>query len=434
MHRHSDLPSAFAELGLETPILKAVQSMGFEAPSPIQEALIPLVLDGKDVLGQARTGTGKTAAFGMPTLQMIRPEDRLQMVVLEPTRELAAQVIGEFRRLSQYIDLHCVPVYGGTNMRQQLHQLGRRPHVVVGTPGRVMDMMRRGALRLETVRWVVLDEVDRMLDIGFRDDIRFILGGIQHAHQTIFVSATIDEEINRLAHKYMNAPVEVNVSQDKLTVDEVAQFFCVVDPWDKFRFLKHLLKEENPRLAIIFCNTKHSVRKLARRLHAAGVNAREIHGDLVQQKREKIMERFRQHSISVLVATDLAARGIDVREISHIINFDIPQDREIYIHRIGRTARMGSSGRAITFVSTDEGEGLTDVEKLINQEIKQLVINGFESSERPPDRDEMGRPADAPQESTEAAAQPDSKATATKPTGPNLMGRYPLRRRSRRLR
>ncbi|MFH1417746.1 MAG: DEAD/DEAH box helicase [Planctomycetota bacterium] len=434
MHRHPDPPNAFAELGLERPILKAVQAMGFETPSPIQEALIPLVLKGKDVLGQARTGTGKTAAFGMPTLQMIRPGDPLQMVVLEPTRELAAQVIGEFRRLAEYIDLRCVPVYGGTNMRQQFHQLGRRPHVAVGTPGRVMDMMKRGALRLDTVRFVVLDEVDRMLDIGFRDDIRFILGRITQPHQTIFVSATIDDEINRLAHTYMTEPVEVNVSRDKLTVDEVSQYYCVVDPWDKFRFLKHLLKEEKPRLAIVFCNTKHSVRKLARRLYAAGVNAREIHGDLVQQRREKIMERFRQQSISVLVATDLAARGIDVRDISHIVNFDIPQDREVYIHRIGRTARMGSTGRAITFVSKDEGEGLTEVEKLINQEIQQLVVEGFQPSERPPDRDERGRSGEPAQESAAALAQTTATATATKSAGPNLTGRYPLRRRSRRLR
>jgi ATP-dependent RNA helicase DeaD len=432
MPRHSDLPKAFADLGLDIPILRAVRAMDYTEPSPIQRELVPLVLAGKDVLGQARTGTGKTAAFGMPCMQAIVPDRRLQMIVLTPTRELAAQVLGEFRRLSQFMEIRCVPVYGGTRMRQQLHQLGKRPHIVVGTPGRVIDMIGRRALHLDEIRFAVLDEVDRMLDIGFRDDIKRILGEIRHEHQTILVSATIDDEIKQLSRKFMRDPIEVNVSRDQLTVSEVSQHYCTVPPWDKFRLLKMLLKKEEPRLAIVFCNTKHSVRKLAKRLHAAGVNAREIHGDLIQQKREKVMTRFRQQRISVLVATDLAARGVDVRRISHIINYDLPQEIQVYVHRIGRTARMGETGMAISFVAPDEGVRLTEVEKLINKEIQPLIVDGFEPS--PPPREEA-----APKEPEVPdvfrpmqAGAATNGATATRPVGPSLGGKFPVRRKLRR--
>jgi len=429
MHRHTNLSKAFADLGLEVPILRATAALEFETPSPIQERIIPLILAGKDVLGQARTGTGKTAAFGMPTLQMIDQEGRLQMLVLAPTRELAAQVVGEFRRLAKFMDIHCVPVYGGTRIQTQLHQLGRRPHVVVGTPGRIMDLMRRGALRFNSIRFVVLDEVDRMLDIGFRDDIRDILGKIRHSHQTIFVSATIDDEIKRLARRYTNEPVEVNVSRDNLTVSEVSQHYCIVDPWDKYRFLKRLLEQEKPRHTLVFCNTKHGVRKLAKRLHAGGINAREIHGDLIQQKREKIMDRFRKHTIPVLVATDLAARGIDVHDISHIINYDLPQDIQVYVHRIGRTARMGASGRAITLVTKEQGHELTEIEKLINKEIPQLVVEGFKPS--PPPRETVADRADALVAASPVitAPPPDS---APQPNAPTIGGKYPVPKRYRR--
>lgn len=436
MHRQHDLPQAFAELGLEVPILRALAAMGFKEPSPIQQELVPLVLSKRDVLGQARTGTGKTAAFGMPVLQMIDPAGRLQAMVLTPTRELAAQVVGEFRRLAQFTEIHCVPVYGGTRMKQQLHLLGRRPHVIIGTPGRVMDMMQRRAIELDSLRFAILDEVDRMLDIGFRDDIRKILGGIKNPHQTVFVSATIDGEIKKLALQYMKDPAEINVSKDDLTVDEVAQSYVVVDPWDKFRLLKQVLDQEKPRLAIIFCNTKHAARKLAKRLHAANIVAKEIHGDLVQQKRERIMERFRKHQIPVLVATDLAARGIDVHQISHIINYDLPQEIAIYVHRIGRTARMGASGKAITFVTREEGPQLTLIEKMINKELQKAEIVGFEPSP-PPREGTLGgdgpRPR-APGPASRGAAVSTAPAESARPVtaGRPLGGKYPLSRRSRR--
>jgi ATP-dependent RNA helicase DeaD len=438
MQRQPRLPEKFSALGLEAPILRALADLEFTEPSPIQTELIPHVLAGRDVLGQARTGTGKTAAFGMPIIQMTDPNGRLQALILTPTRELAAQVVGEMRRLAAHTRLHCVPVYGGTRIKQQIHQLGRRPHIVVGTPGRVIDMLNRQVLSFDMLRFAVLDEVDRMLDIGFRDDIRDILGRIKGPHQTVFVSATIDDEIKHLAKRYMNEPVEVNVSQDDLTVDEVTQKYCVVDPWDKFRLLRMLIQQEAPRLAIVFTNTKHAARKLGQRLHAAGIVAREIHGDLVQQKRESIMDRFRKHQIPVLVATDLAARGIDVHSISHIINYDLPEDVQIYVHRIGRTARMGASGRAISFVTREQGPTLTKIEMLINKQIEALSVDGFEPS--PPPNDGRG-PRSPSRSSTRPAPRPQPVAAATPapapspspaPDRPNLGGKYPRSRRHRR--
>ncbi|GMV96895.1 MAG: DEAD/DEAH box helicase [Phycisphaerae bacterium] len=385
MHKQHHAPAAFAALGIDLPLLRPLEKIGFVQPTEIQQQLIPLLLAGRDVLGQARTGTGKTAAFGLPILQMTVPDKRLQALILVPTRELAVQVAAELRRMSDSTELHIVPIYGGQKIQHQLHLLGRKPHIVVGTPGRVMDLLQRGALTFDEIRFVVLDEVDRMLDIGFRDDIRHILSHVRTAHQTALVSATLNDEIKRLAAQYMTDPVEVNVSRDELTVDEVAQSYMTVDPWDKYRLLRMLLEHEKPRLAIIFCNTKHAARRLAKRLHGDRVNAKEIHGDLVQQKREKVMERFRRHHLQVLVATDLAARGIDVQGISHIINYDIPEDPHVYVHRIGRTARMGSFGKAVTLVLRDQGKQLTEIEQLINKEIPQEVLPGFTPRPEPED-------------------------------------------------
>jgi len=382
MHKHPQLPQAFADLGIEVRFLQALRKMNFVEPSDIQRNLIPPALSGRDVLGQARTGTGKTAAFGLPVLQQIDPAGRLQALCLAPTRELAVQVTGELKRIAEFANLHIVAVYGGQKVATQLHQLGRKPHCVVGTPGRVFDFMNRRVLDISAVRFVVLDEVDRMLDIGFRDDIRNILSRVTGSHQTIFVSATIDGEIKQLALRYMKDPLEVNVSQDRLTVDEVDQSYVPVDPHDKFRLLRLILEQQKPPILIIFCNTKHAARKLAKKLFDLGIEAKEIHGDLIQQKRDRVMERFRKHQIKVLVATDLASRGLDVSAISHIINYDIPKDPEVYVHRIGRTARMGARGTAISFISREQGGELTEIEKLINREIPKLEVPGFTPSTR----------------------------------------------------
>ena len=431
MQKHTELPQAFADLGVEIRFLKALRKMNFVEPSEIQQQLIPAALKGVDILGQARTGTGKTAAFGLPILQRVDPGGRLQAICLAPTRELAVQVSGELTRLAEYADLHVVAVYGGQKVATQAHKLGRKPHVVVGTPGRVMDFMQRGVLRIAEVRYVVLDEVDRMLDIGFRDDIRMILGKVTGEHQTIFVSATIDEEINRLARRYMRDPIEINVSQDKVTVDEIDQSFVTVDPHDKFHMLRMVLRQEDPPIAIIFCNTKAAARKLAKRLHSAGINAKEIHGDLVQKQRNRVMESFRKHQIRVLVATDLAARGIDVSAISHIINYDIPPDPEVYVHRIGRTARMGARGVAITFVTREEGKELTNVERLINREVVERRVEGF-----------VPRPALEPMADSQPGRTPAREtapvgavAEESGPPAPpkTLGGRFRPSRRRRRL-
>jgi ATP-dependent RNA helicase DeaD len=274
--------------------------------------------------------------------------------------------------------------------------------------------------------------VDRMLDIGFRDDIRRILGAIHHPHQTIFVSATLDDEIKRLTKQYMREPAEVNVSRDELTVEQVAQYYCVVDPWDKFRLLKLFLDHQKPKLAIVFCNTRHGARKLAKRLFSVGIEAKEIHGDLVQQKREKIMERFRKHKIPVLVATDLAARGIDVHQITHIINYDLPQDISIYVHRIGRTARMGEKGMAATFVTREEGAELTQIEMLINKQIEKLEVPGFQPTP-PPREGEDGASRGRDRRGSPPVSAPVTAPTVSAAPMPNTLGgKFPLSRRHRR--
>ncbi|MBI4719388.1 MAG: DEAD/DEAH box helicase [Planctomycetes bacterium] len=436
MQKHPELPQSFADLGVEVRFLKALHKMQFVTPSDIQQAMIPPALQGRDILGQARTGTGKTAAFGLPVLQKVDAAGRLQAICLTPTRELAVQVTAELRRLAEFANLHIVPIYGGQKMAAQVHQLGRRPHFIVGTPGRVIDFMRRGSLSIAEARHVILDEVDRMLDIGFRDDIRGILSKVTAQHQTIFVSATIAGEIRQLARQYMQDPAEINVSQDKLTVDDVDQSFITVEGYDKFPLLRLILKQENPAIAIVFCNTKHAARKLAKKLFDAGIDAKEIHGDLVQQKRDRVMERFRRHQIRVLVATDLASRGIDVSAVSHIINYDIPPDPEVYVHRIGRTARMGARGVAISLVTREQGKELTAIEMLINREIPSRTVPGFvpgaprEAFHAAP---RMSPPAVHAPEAVSAGVSSPAPAAAHRAAPKTLGGRFRPSRRSRRL-
>ena len=431
MQKDSDLPKAFADLGIEVRFLKALQRMQFVDPTDVQARMIPHALTGRDLTGQARTGTGKTAAFGLPILQQLNPAGRLQGICLAPTRELAVQVSGELRRLAQFANLNIVAIYGGQKVATQLHQLGRKPHFVVGTPGRVMDFMRRGVLKLDAVRFVVLDEVDRMLDIGFREDIKAILGRVTGEHQTIFVSATIDDEIKRLSRRYMKDPIDLDVSRDRMTVDEVDQSYVTVESHDKFRVLRLILKHEDTPITIVFCNTRAVTRKLAKKLHDAGVDAREIHGDLVQRQRDRVMESFRKHQLKVLVATDLAARGIDVSKISHIINYDIPLDSEGYIHRIGRTARMGAKGAAVTFVARSEGNELTSIEKLINQEIPARIVPGFTPT--PPRKESEEAPAPPPVSRLQASVYAGKDSPAGKPPPKTLGSRFKPARGRRRL-
>ena len=372
-------------------LLEGLHKAGFETPTDIQREMIPLVLQGRDVMGQARTGTGKTAAFGLPIMQQLDPNKHIQCVVVVPTRELAVQVTAEMRRLAINTPLRFIPVYGGQAVSHQVKLLGKRTHGVVATPGRILDLLNRGVIRFDEVTHVVLDEVDRMLDIGFIDDIRNLLGRVRQKHQTIFVSATLSREIKQLAQQFMTEPADADVSRDELTVGSVEQIYCSVERWDKFRLLRIILKEEDPKLAIVFTNTKHNARKLAKKLHQLEINVKEIHGDLVQRKREHVMDRFRRHKIDVLVATDLASRGIDVQNISHIINYDLPFDPQVYVHRIGRTARMGAFGRAISFVTADEGNYLTAIEMLIDKQIAETTFDGFVPR---PSREEHERTAE----------------------------------------
>ena len=371
------LPKAFMELGVSERLVRAVAEMGWTEPSEIQREMIPPALAGRDILGQAKTGTGKTAGFALPILQNMTPGDGVRCLLLAPTRELAAQVAGEIRRLGRFTPHETVVAYGGTRLQGQAEQIRRNPAIVVGTPGRVMDLMRRRILRLDHIRFAVLDEVDRMLDIGFRDDIRKILGKVKTDHQTIFVSATIDDEINRLTRQYMADPMELFCSSDKLTVDEVDQSYLTVSRYDKPRMLVALLRDEQPEHALIFTRTRRATAKVAKHLRDSGIDAREIHGDLFQSKRERIMGRFRRGELHVLVATDLASRGLDIDDISHVINYDIPEDPEVYVHRIGRTARMGQAGKAITFVTSEQGGELTSIEVLINCQVSARKLKGF---------------------------------------------------------
>ncbi|MGA3068288.1 MAG: DEAD/DEAH box helicase [Tepidisphaeraceae bacterium] len=398
---HPAVPEAFAALGVRPSILRALADLSYVTPSEIQTLLIPKALEGKDLLGQARTGTGKTAAFGIPILQKSIKGLATQAIILVPTRELAVQVDAEIGRLGAHTPIRSIPVYGGQKIAAQMKFLRHGPEIIVGTPGRVIDLLDRRIIFFNNIRFVVLDEVDRMLDIGFRDDIRNILSRVKGvrpgaadqsgdgpSHQTMFVSATISDEIEKLARQYMREPVEkliVPGADDKPTVAQVEQYYFPVQPWDKYILLRKLLERENPDLAIVFCRTKHGAEKLARKLHADGIECREIHGNLAQNKRERVMKSFRGGKFDVLIATDLASRGIDVADISHIINYDIPEDPEVYVHRVGRTARMGAAGKAFTFVAKDQGDELTRVENLINMVIPVATIEGFEPRPTPAD-------------------------------------------------
>ncbi len=436
MHRkHATAPPTtertWEELGLASAQLAAVARAGFKHPTDTQVAFIPPALAGRDVLGQARTGTGKTAAFTLPMLQMLKHDGGLQALVLVPTRELAVQVEDHVRLLATDTPFRTVAILGGRQIKTQVAALRRKPEIAIGTPGRVLDLLGRKELSFAKVKFVVLDEVDRMLDIGFRDDIRRILRTIDSPHQTILVSATLDEEIQKLAKSYMHDPLEVNVSRDMLTVEGVEQRFMTVHPLDKFATLAALLKHEAPSLAIVFTNTKHKARRVTQSLKHEGVNCKEIHGDLTQERRERVMKAFRDGKLHVLVATDLASRGLDVMDISHIINYDIPQDTAVYVHRIGRTARMGRSGRAITFVTREEGKLLTEVEKLINQQVAEFAPEWL--VKRPPSlEEELLAPAKAAPPPAEAA---DGSATPGRYMAPRQrdevldgLGYHPVKR------
>ncbi|MEE9212858.1 MAG: DEAD/DEAH box helicase [Phycisphaeraceae bacterium] len=406
-----DESTTFQGLGLRRSVLQGVDAAGFEHPTYIQSKLIPLVLSGRDVLGQAKTGTGKTAAFGLPILHQADQAVRMRALILTPTRELAAQVAGELNELGRFTPIRTSCIIGGESMRQQSESVKRGGHIIVGTPGRIMDMHGRRQIHFDNLRIVVLDEVDRMLDIGFRDDIKKILSRIKHDHQTIFVSATIGDDIDRLARTFMSKDVaKISTVAGSLTVSLVDQKYLSVEPWDKPALLVNLLKRKQPETTVVFCRTKATVHRVADRLRGAGVNAREIHGDLMQKKRTRVMDSFRERKLDVLVASDLAARGLDIEHISHVINYDLPEDPEVYVHRIGRTARVGRRGIAWSFVTPDQGQRLTEIEKLTGVLIEQLAYPEFKPGPVPQDVQHQRRTEAPP-----AGEQPDRLTSRAAP-------------------
>lgn len=355
--------TAFADLGLSAPVLEALQSIGYEQPSPIQEQAIPILLNGSDMIGQAQTGSGKTAAFGLPLIEYVDPGDKaLQALVLTPTRELCIQVTQALRAYGEPKGVDVVAVFGGAPIRSQQAQLHDGGHVVVGTVGRVKDLISRGSVQLADCRYVVLDEADEMLDLGFLEDVEAILKLCPNGRQTALFSATMAPEIRALADRYLYYPELVKVKAATLTVDTVEQFQLEVGQKDKADKLVEVLREERPDQAIVFTRTKIRADQLYRKLDSRGLNVKALHGDLSQGQRDGVMLAFKGGRVPILVATDVAARGLDISTVTHVINFDVPTSPDVYVHRIGRTGRIGRSGRAVTFVEPKQRRELAAIE------------------------------------------------------------------------
>ncbi|MEZ6190114.1 MAG: DEAD/DEAH box helicase [Phycisphaerales bacterium] len=404
-----DTDQSFADLGLRNSVVKGLTEAGFQHPTDIQAKLIPAILAGKDVIGQARTGTGKTAAFGLPIFHLADPDTQMQGLVLTPTRELATQVAAELDELGKHTPIRTSCIIGGESMRAQQKSVERGGHIIVGTPGRVMDLHGRKQIHFDNIRFIVLDEVDRMLDIGFREDIKKILRNVKTEHQTVFVSATMDREIESLARSFMKKDAEkITTVSGSLTVSMVDQKYLPVEPWDKRSLLLHMLRHEKPDTTVVFCKTKATVHKITKYLQEKNVSAREIHGDLHQRKRTQVMDSMREGKLDVLIASDLAARGLDVEHITHVINYDLPEDPEVYVHRIGRTARAGRRGIAWSFVTPDQGQLLTEIEKLSGAMIEKLDYPDFQPGPIPQDirevREAEQRRASAPARTLESRA------------------------------
>lgn len=383
-------PQSFTQLDLSPIMLRALQRLGYSTPSPIQSQVIPVALEGRDIIGQARTGTGKTAAFSIPILEMLDPLSECrnpQAMVLVPTRELAEQVHQEMVRLAFGCKTSITVLAGGKHMRRQMTQLHDGTQVVVGTPGRVYDHIQRRTFKTHDLWCVVLDEADRMLDIGFRPAIEKILRSCPKDRQTLLLSATLPPEIRKLTERYLVDPVHINCSQSQVSVESIEQRYISLRQDEKFGVLIRLLERERPKQAIIFCRTKRGTDRLHRRLQEKlteieGFQSKRIsciHGDMNQRDRDRVFSQLRDGSTDILVATDVVGRGIDVSTVSHIINFDIPMDCDDYVHRVGRTGRMGRDGIAFTFVTPDEGPQLTAIELNINKLLQRDSLNSVQS-------------------------------------------------------
>jgi len=366
----------FEDLPLSSEVLKGIEELGFNNLFPIQaEAIIPL-LEGKDVIGQAKTGTGKTAAFGIPILERLNLNvNSVQGLVLDPTRELAQQVAEHIGRLGKHVGVRAMPIYGGTSILRQIETLAKGVQVVVGTPGRLIDHIKRGTLDLSKVRIVVLDEADRMLDMGFIDDIEYILSKTPVDRQTALFSATIDETVMRVCNRYMKNPEKIIVSKDEIAPLQIDQHYMIVNPANKFRVLCSILERNHVERAILFCRTRRFTDILADRLKRRGYDAMPLHAGFTQSQRDSVVNSFRKGRLKLLVATDVAARGLDIQGISHIINYDVPLDALVYFHRIGRTARVGEDGTAITLVGYGELTQFNRIKSLTKTTIEEVEPN-----------------------------------------------------------
>jgi ATP-dependent RNA helicase DeaD len=430
----------FRPLGLSPATLAAVDRAGYTMPTPVQAGLIPRAIAGVDVLGQARTGTGKTASFVLPILERMHQPGREggpRALVLVPTRELAVQVKDEFEKLAHGSGIHCVAVYGGKPIKGQIDKLAKHPAVVVGTPGRVLDHMSRGTLGFSALDIVTLDEADRMLDIGFRPDIEKILRRCPESRQTLLLSATVPPPVQKLATRYMRDPEILDFSTNELAVETIEQRYFTVDPTRKFDLLEKLLEREEPRQVIVFCRTKRGTDKIHEKLSRRRSRTQEevacIHGDLAQSVRDRVMRQFRDGTVKVLVATDVVGRGIDVSSVSHIVNYDIPEFCDDYVHRVGRTGRMGREGIAFTFVAPEEGPQLTRIEMRIERLLKRDEIEGFEAFDRraKPVAEVRALPTGGFDRST-AAAEPATSEEPKRPPAATLLGKGRTPKRFRR--
>jgi len=363
----------FKDLPLSMEVLKSVEELGFHNLFPIQAQAITPLLEGKDVIGQAQTGTGKTAAFGVPMIERLNPKDKnVQGLVLVPTRELAVQVAEHIGQLGKYARVKTLPVYGGEPIGKQIRALEQGVQIVVGTPGRIIDLLKRRILNLSSVKTVVLDEADRMLDMGFIDDIEYILARVPSNRQTSLFSATIDQSVMKICSRYMKNPVKILVSKDEIALTQINQYYMVVNPHGKFETLCNILNENHIDRAIIFCKTRTDTSTLADKLRTRGYDAKPLHAGFTQPQRDFVINSFRNGKLKLLVATDVAARGLDIQGITHIINYDVPLDALVYFHRIGRTARVGREGTAITLVGYGELTEFNNIRALTKTTIEEL--------------------------------------------------------------
>ena len=376
---------SFKDLPLSIEVLKSVKELGYESLFPIQAQAIGPLLEGKDVIGQAQTGTGKTAAFGLPMVESLDPQARrVQGLILVPTRELAMQVSTNMIQFAKYKKLRVLPVYGGASIERQIRELQAGAQIVVGTPGRIIDLIERRVLNLANVKFLVLDEADRMLDMGFIEDITYILSKSPSTRQTALFSATIDKTVMNVCNRYMKNPVEILVSKDEIGLIQMKQYYTVVNQGSKFDTLCTILHDNQVKRAIVFCRTRHETTKIADRLSQKGYNTQALHAGYTQPQRERSINAFRQGKLNLLIATDVAARGLDIEGITHIINYDVPPDPLVYFHRVGRTARKGTDGTAITLVSYGEMGDFHNIKATTKTKIEELKSTSNQNSQDSP--------------------------------------------------